>query len=384
MSLPPGRPNEGALPGGTAHNARDAPRTVPSRAALWATLVDRGLAAGELPARSEQRSPWYVRVMLGIAGWIGAVFLFAFVGTLFVFALQSAFASIAIGALTCAGAALIFRSSPKGDFAAQFGLAVSLAGQALIVYGLAKWFDQKLWPIALVMTAVQAALFALVPNFIHRVWVAWTGLFAAALALGDLRLHYLMPALVTAAFAWVWIREFDFGTKGATMRAGGYGLALASMQLVVMHGGSLSRWFFEPGGPPLGGQIAIWLGDALSAAVLLFAVVLLLRRERVALASPPGRAALIGAALLGIASFKAPGIGPAATILVVGFANGNRVLAGLGVLALLGYLSHYYYSLEATLLEKSIILACTGLALLVARLALNRWWPLQAKEVSHA
>ena len=118
--------------------------------------------------------------------------------------------------------------------------------------------------------------------------------------------------------------------------------------------------------------------------MLLFAVVLLLRRERVALDSRSGRAALIGAALLGIASFKAPGIGPAATILVVGYANGNRVLAGLGVLAMLGYLSHYYYSLDATLLEKSIILACTGLALLVARLALHRWWPLQVKDVSHA
>jgi uncharacterized membrane protein len=68
---------------------------------------------------------------------------------------------------------------------------------------------------------------------------------------------------------------------------------------------------------------------------------------------------------------------------VVGFANGNRVLIGLGIAALVGYLSHYYYSLQATLLEKSVLLMCTGLVLLAARFALHRWWPL-SKEQAHA
>jgi hypothetical protein len=358
--------------------------TAPGRDSLWATLVARGLAEGELPAHSEQRAPWYVRVMQGIGGWMGAMFLFSFVGALFAFVMENAFASIVAGALTCAGAAFLFRADPKGDFTAQFGLAVSLAGQALICYGLARWFGMKLWPTALVMAAVQAALFILVPNFVHRVWTAWTGALAAALALGDLRLHPFTPALVTAAFAWVWIREFDFGARAAALRAGGYGLALASMQVTVMHGDLLASWLYGRGGAPLGGEIGIWVGAALSAAVLLWAVIQLLDREGLALASGPGRIALAGAVILGLASFKAPGVGPAAAILVVGFANGNRTLAGLGVVALLGYLSHYYYALHATLLEKSVLLASTGVALLAARLAMQRWWPLQAKEVAHA
>ena len=358
--------------------------TAPSREALWASLVGRGLASGELPARSEERSPWYVRVMLGIAGWIGALFLLGFVGSMFEFILRSAFASIAAGALICAGAASIFRFRPKGDFAAQFGFAVSLAGQVLICYGFAKWFGRKLWPTALLMAAVQATLFFFVSNFAHRVWAAWSGAFAAALALGDLRLYPLTPALVTAVFAWLWIREFDHGAKGALLRAGGYGLALASMLVTVMHGELLASWLFERSSGPLGGEIGVWIGSALSAAVLLWAVVLLLEREGVAPSAGPGAIALVGAAILGLASFKAPGVGPAAAILVVGYANGNRVLAGLGVMALLGYLSHYYYVLHATLLEKSILLACVGLALLAARLALHRWWPQQTKEAPRA
>jgi uncharacterized membrane protein len=65
------------------------------------------------------------------------------------------------------------------------------------------------------------------------------------------------------------------------------------------------------------------------------------------------------------------------------FANGNRVLAGLGILALLGYLSHYYYALYATLLAKSALLAGAGLVLLAARFALRRWWP-RDEGVQHA
>lgn len=358
--------------------------TARSRESLWTLLVAHGLAAGELPAHSEQRSPWYVRVMLGIAGWIGALFLFGFVGAMFEFVLKSAFTSIAAGALACAGAAAIFRFRPKGDFAGQFGFAMSLAGQGLICYGLTQWFRTELWATALLMAAVQAVLFVLVPNFGHRVWVAWSGAFAAALALGDLKLHALTPALVTAAFAWLWIREFDYGSRGPVIRAAGYGLALASTQVTVMHGEQLARQLFGESAGPLGGALGIWLGAVLSAAVLLWAVMLLLRREGVALASAPGRIALTGTAILSLASFNAPGVGPATAILVVGYANGKRVLAGLGVIALLGYLAHYYYVLHATLLEKSVLLACTGVALLAARLALHRWWPVRTKDASHA
>jgi hypothetical protein len=354
------------------------------RESLWAALRAGGLAEGELPERSEARAPWFVRVMLGIAGWIGAMFLFSFVGALFVYVMKHAFAAIGAGALACAVAAYLFRSDPKGEFSAQFALAVSLAGQVLIGYGLAKGLGNKIWATALVMSVVQGALFVLVPNFVHRVWSAWAGVVLAAVALGELRLYPFVPALATAAFAWVWIREFDFARHGAALRAGGYGLALAAMQAAVMHGDAWTRWLYGRSGGTLLGEAGVWLGAAAAGAVLVWAVVLLLGREGVRLSSSRGGIALAGASILGLASLKAPGIGPAAAILVVGYANGNRVLAGLGIVSLVGYLSHYYYAMHATLLEKSALLAATGLALLAARLAVQRLWPAQANEVTHA
>jgi len=60
------------------------------------------------------------------------------------------------------------------------------------------------------------------------------------------------------------------------------------------------------------------------------------------------------------------------TIVLLGFANGNRVLVGLGIASLLFYVSGYYYLLDATLLVKSGVLAATGAVLIAARwLVLN-------------
>ena len=111
-----------------------------------------------------------------------------------------------------------------------------------------------------------------------------------------------------------------------------------------------------------------WVGRSFAAVApgleLVAAVLLLLRREELAADSGPGKAALVTAAVLALASIKAPGVGPAAAILALGHANGDRVPAGLGIAALVGYLSHHYHALHATLLEKSELMGCTGLAVL--------------------
>lgn len=355
-----------------------------TRSDLWAGLSRAGLVEGEMPAHGEAKSPWFVRLMLGFAGWLGALFLLGFVGAGFAFVMRSAEASLVVGAGACAAAVAIFRAAPRSDFTAQFGLAVSLAGQALLMFGLSKWFGRSLQSAALVFAIQEAVLFFLVPNYLHRVLCAWWGALALAWVIVDAGYYALAPALVTAGFLWVWLAEFDFGRRAAMARAGGYGLALAAVQTAVMHGDLWYAWMARHGLGSAAGMSAMdWLGRGASAAVLLWAVVRLLAREGLALGSGQGRIGLAGALILGAASLKAPGVGPAAAILVVGYANGNRVLAGLGIAALLGYLSHYYYSLQATLLEKSAILAGTGLALLAARLVLHRWWP-EEKEATHA
>lgn len=346
------------------------------RDVLWARLRNGGLVEGEMPAAGDARAPWFVRVMLGIAGWIGALFLLAFVGAGLAWVMEGSGAAFVVGAGACAAAMAIFRAVPKNDFVAQFGLAVSLAGQALMVHGAAQWFERSTTGIALYVTLQQALLFILVPNFVHRLWASWSGALAATYAMLDAGMFAFTPAATAAAFLWVALSEFELARFGTMVRAGVYGLALTAVQTAVLHGNLVAALLLGYDHPGLSlGEPGVWLGRLASLAVLLWAVLTLLRREGLSWSSGQGRVGLASVLILGAVSIKAPGVGPAAAILIVGYANADRVLVGLGIFALLGYLSHYYYSLQATLLEKSGLLAAAGIALLAVRLAMRHWWP---------
>lgn len=350
--------------------------------ALWARLRGAGVVEGDMPAPAG-RAPWFVRVMLGAAGWLGALFVLGALSFAVFSALDRAEFAFGMGVVLCAGAVALFRLNPEGAFASQFGLAVSMAGQALMAYALARWLGYSFRGAALAIALQQALLFVLVPNYVHRVWTSWSGAYAAVFALGQAGLQAFAPAAVTFAFLWVWLAEFDHPRQGAVLRSGGYGLTLAAVQTAVLQPASWAIWALGMGGHRVLERPAIhWLGAIASGLVLVWAVMRLLRREGVPGSAPHARLALAGALLVAIVSLAAPGVGPAAAILVTGYANGNRVLAGLGVLALLGYLSHYYYALHATLLEKSALLAAAGVAVLVARIALRRAWP--REEARHA
>ena len=347
------------------------------RQEAWARLAAAGLVEGDEPSAQVPGSPWFVRVMLGFAGWMGALFLLAFGGMMLSSLFDKALLAMLIGSILCAAAIFLFRLRGDNDFVAQFAFALSLAGQALLGVGIGNLFDSWTAGIALAIAAVEAALFFLAPSFLHRVWTAGTAAAAVVVALASWHLSFLAPGLLTAAFAWVWLRELEDPRYSEIWRAGGYGLTLAAVATVFLNDLVADMALFNQGTEGGTGEavavLRVYGGAAVSGVALIYTVVRLLAREGVPLASGAARTALAGAAVLALASLAAPGLAPAIAILVLGYANGNRVLTGLGILVLLGYLSYYYYSLETTLLLKSALLVSVGSALLLVRLALHRW-----------
>src|SRR5690606_10833586 len=67
----------------------------------------------------------------------------------------------------------------------------------------------------------------------------------------------------------------------------------------------------------------------------------------------------------------APGVSMALLWLVLARSFGSRSLLAFAVLSLLAYLSRFYYMLDSTLLQKSLVLALTGGWLVLACLALR-------------
>lgn len=356
-----------------------------TRQQLWETLRTRSLVEGDLPPIDSDASPWFVRVMLGVAGWVGALFLLAFVGTALAFVFRNSEAALVIGVLSCVAAYFIFRTAKNNDFGTQFGLAVSLAGQAMVIFGLADSFKFRFNDASFyfLVFGFEVILALLLPNFIHRVLASGGAMVALALALAKLGIYGIAPGIAAACCALIWLDARNWAHNGALWRPIGYGLALALVQIDTFHLFGVHAWrFWSNGEPGWWLQYAPWIGAALVTVVLLYTACSLLAREGIAVASATGAAAFTAAILAGVLSLSAPGVATSILILLLGFASGNRVLMGLGLLALGGFLSHYYYQLHQTLLVKSMVLAASGIVLLAVRLALQKWLPADAGEES--
>ncbi|WP_026839750.1 DUF4401 domain-containing protein [Citrifermentans bremense] len=348
-----------------------------ARFELWGRLRQARLVTGDLPTAPS--SPWYIRAMLGFAGWIGAWFILGFVGTGFAMVMRSAGAASFAAILCCGGAYAIFRLPSKGDFAGQFGLAVGLAGQALFAVAIFKERSASISLGCFMFFCIEALLTVLMPNFMHRIFTTVAAVAALFYASAQAGLHGVVLSVTAAACAVVWRGEMRLVARAELWQPVGYGLALGVLQLAAssaageamlsgLHHGE-ADWLQRHGND---------VGTALVAVIFLAVTVQILKELDIEVSGKEGIAIVSCMALIMAVSFPTHGLAAAALILILGFAGGNRVLFGLGLMAVASFLSHYYYQMRETLLIKSMILAATGALLLVARWALLRLIP--AKE----
>lgn len=336
--------------------------------ALWRRLADAGLVRGEAPVVGESDSPWYVRTMLGCAGWLGALFLLGAVVAALSTTLTKFTGQVLVGASLCTGAVVLWHLAPRQLVLRQLALALSLAGQALLLVALVSEADLSVGLGWLAFAGVQALLFATNPDFLLRVWSAFAGTVALGVFAAEQQATAIAGALLLALAAQVWLGHRQWPRYTSTLRALGYGLGLGLVANVT----AVDAIYREVRTLDVGRlQTPIAsLGGALVGIVLLWTVDRLLQRDAIARASSLGVAALATAGVLALASVAAPGVGIGALLLWLGFAEDNRRLIGIGAVGLLAYLCVYYYLLDLTLLEKSAWLIGSGVALWVLRLVL--------------
>jgi hypothetical protein len=337
---------------------------------LWNRLRQEDVVDEGMPEETVTESPWYVRAMLGVAGWIAALFLLGFVAVGLEFVIKSETASIIMG-LVALLAAYAILSAAANDFLQQFGLAVSFAGQALIVFGCGELLDWRgngiWWLIALLQVVVAVVM----PSFMQRLVAAFFGVYAFSVAL---EYHaFVVFVLATLVIALIWLKEFAWSRWGRVLRPVGYGMTLALVCLKgpVLSGQTLGFWYPRGGAMTL--MIPPWVGELALGLLLVAVVARLMSRNNVPWGSRPMVIALFAAALVAGVSLEMSGIAVGLVVVLLGFSNSNRILVGLGIAALLFYVSGYYYALNATLLVKSGMLGAMGVALLSARWVLLKW-----------
>ncbi len=346
---------------------------------FWQRLRQQAVVDGDMPS-PRTSSPWYVRIMLGFAGWIGALFLLAFVGVGFVFVMENAAAAVLVSLLCCGAAWVAFRFAPDNDLVTQFALAMSMAGQGMFLIGMFEAFDsERAASVFFAAATYELALALLLPNFLHRVISSSAAGVALAYAVSGAAMDTLVPVVLAGMVAVVFLNWRRWAARATFWAPLAYGSVLALLLIELMQR-VVPRWLFNGNGmtmPDWWFAYAYLIDTVLMAVVLLVTVSCLLRDQHIALASRAGLAVIGAALLVAVASLWAPGLTTALLILLLGFGCGNRVLQGVGALALLAFLSDFYYSLHATLLFKSGLLAASGLLLLGGRLAMHRFIPQQ-------
>ena len=349
---------------------------------MWDILLKAGVSEGAAPETVKLESPWYVKVLLGFSGWLSALFLLGFIGVGFEGVFKNSTLSFIVGLLMIGGAFAILRI-PNNEFVEHLALAVSLAGQALVIFAIFKVSHRNEKVGWLLVVLLQVPLAIVMPNFVHRVFSSFAAAVAFNMALTFWHWPYVVSGIVMLLAALCWLNEFRYPSQVRKIQAIGYGLILALIQIKVtaLFSHRITLWRITQHQPGL--WIKPWMGEVLTGVVTLYVVWHLLRHYGQRISERIPIIALLGTVLLCAVSTKVQGITVGMVIMLLGYAGANRILFGLGIVSLLFYISSYYYLLDATLLAKSRTLLVVGIVLLSSRWFMSLIIPVK-KEANHA
>lgn len=357
-----------------------------SDAQVWEQLKLRKIVSGVRPDGEDDKvqTLWYVRVLQGFAGWVAALFLIGFLGLGVVGLFEYNAALMLLGVIINISTYVFFKNKSDSDFFEQLVLAFSLTGQFLFAFGLFAVFDFRSRHWIFVIGLYQLVLMWLVNHYLHRFLSTCFAVLALFWSFDVLIYSGLGSAIVAALFVWIWLNKTAWHSVQDFYEPIGYALALSLLFLNVQSQLWLSPFWFQSGQLSWLMQNANWISAVLNSAVLLYFIYRVTREQRIGLASTTGRLIILAAVMMLFSAMPIIGLSSALLVLLVGFARQNKVLMILGGLALLGFVCWYYYSLQITLLHKSMILMAIGVVLLLGALLLKYSMALNKENKSEA
>ena len=334
-------------------------------------------------AESAARSPWFISLLFGMSGILASLFFIGFLTLMLdnTGLLDSTLAVIIIGALlSIIGGFLFYNArSRHSPFWNGLAFAITLAGQGYIAFALLASEIAEPLNIMLLLL-VQLLMTIVIPNFIYRLLSATLalsylfyllnyyhlsevslGLFALITSVAHLQ-RYTLAAFIPTK----WRASF-FDISSAIGYASAYVLLLVSVYFIAAEYGNSFDNLDSLDNYGEAFSYNYYLAQGLLTLASLYAAYLILKRYHIKLLSTAGL--LISAAIivLGVISIYVSGLLATSLIIIIATANSQRVLLGLGVIALVVYIFWYYYQLDTSLLVKSASMLVIGIALLLLR-----------------
>ena len=345
-------------------------------------LIDAQNVSDELlsSAESEARSPWFISLLFGMSGVLASLFFIGFLTLLLdnTGLLDSTLAVFIIGGILSGIGGFLFYNarSRHSAFWNSLAFAITLAGQGYIAYALLASEITEPLNIGLLLL-VQLLMTVVIANFIYRLLSATLALSCLFYLLNYYHLSEVslgLLALITsvthlqryrlAAFIPTKWRMDALEITNAIGYASAYVLLSVSVYFIAAeYGNSFDN--LDSYGEAF--SYNYYLAQGLLTLASLYAAYFILKRYHIKLLSAAGRLISAAIVLLGIMSIYVSGLLATSLIIIIATANSQRVLLGLGIIALVGYIFWYYYQLDTSLLVKSASMLVIGIALLLLR-----------------
>ena len=328
-------------------------------------------------AESSAHSPWFINVLLGFSGVFASLFFIGFLTLILESTdlLDSTLGLVVIGSILSGIGWFLFynarlRHSP---FWNSLAFAITLAGQGYITFGILSHETEKPLNIIILML-LQLFMTIIVPNFMYRLFSATLALICLFYLLIDYQLSEVSLGLLALIAVVTHLQRYSLASLvphhwrmhaleiiSAIAYASAYVLLLVSVYFIAAEYGN----DFNSYGDPV--SYNYYLAQGLLTLASLYAAYLILKRYHIKLLSAAGLLISAAIIILGVISIYVSGLLATSLIIIIATANSQRVLLGLGVIALVGYIFWYYYQLDTTLLVKSASMLVIAIALLLLR-----------------
>lgn len=281
--------------------------------------------------------PLAISVLLGVSGWFAGLFVLMFVGL--AFRPDNGATAALCGAVLLVSAWGLFLADGDGEqvFVAQLALALSIAGQCLVLYAVARPVHGPA-PVAAAALLLQVLLALAMPNRLHRT---------------------LSTLFATVAWAlWLHFALFDDVWSHGAIEHASPSVTLASWLLAWLPVGAGLGWAIRHE-RALDGRVGEALVQPLLAGLtagLAFATLASMPFDAIR-GTDGGGAVALWPLLSALAALGA---------LAAAFARRRRGLMALCLVATLLHVAHFYYALGFGLRDKALLMGAMGAVFLAA------------------
>ncbi len=323
-------------------------------------------------------SPWYVQLLIGTGAWISAILFglfFALTGLV-----DSAEVAIFVGLILLLGSlwfSVQMKQRNMPVYPEQLLLACSFSGHILFLIGVAGVVDNPELIVAVAALLISIIFLLFYQSNLHKFISTWIGIAAIWFVLFELNINpvvatALLIILFASLSAWIWTDESKFMTGKWLQWGRPVQYALVSGFLIAEGLVEKSRNLFYWNGSKNESDALFWnfsYSEIVSFGfyiIFSFVIIKILKRLEINLKTLTATGLLLFSLILSVVFYRSPAIIASLIILIIGIERGNKILVPISVISLVYFYSSYYYRLDITLMDKSLILMGSGLFMLLA------------------